>query len=77
MDKEELRREIIRKQAEMEAVQRRMMQYRDAFRDERDALVIRGIQEGIPKKELAMILGVSVTWLNKLVKGEAYRRSTD
>lgn len=70
-------REVLRKQRELEAVTERMTQYRDAFRDERDKAVIRAIEAGIPKKELADMLNVTPQWLNKLKRGEAYRRASD
>jgi ribosome-binding protein aMBF1 (putative translation factor) len=70
-------REVVRKQRELEAVTERMTQYRDAFRDERDKAVMRALEAGVSKKELADTLNVTPQWLNKLKRGEAYRRASD
>lgn len=68
----------------MEAVVVRLRQFRDQFRDERDQWISKALEtaetpgeRAAVKRELCSILGVTPQWLNKLLKGEAYRRSSD
>lgn len=64
-------------QAQYEAVVERMMDYKTLFRDDRDAAVRKALELKVPKTLIAGELKVSTVWLNKLLRGEAYRRNTD
>lgn len=46
-------------------------------REQRDQAVRRAVELGVPKPLIAKKIGVSTVWLNKLLRGEAYRRKTD
>lgn len=55
----------------------RMKSILDFEREERDKAIRRAVELGVPKPALAKKIGVSTVWLNKLLRGQAYRRKTD
>lgn len=77
MNPEEMKEELVRRQAQLDNVVVRMAEYRGMFREERDEWVRECLNNGVSKKDIAEILGVSPQWLNRLLRGQAYRRSTD
>jgi hypothetical protein len=72
-----MKEELVRRQAQLDNVVVRMAEYRGMFREERDEWVRECLNNGVSKKDIAEILGVSPQWLNRLLRGQAYRRSTD
>ena len=74
---DEKKLELVRRQAQYDNVIKRMTEYKALFRDERDEAVRDALAHGVTKKEIVQILGCTPQWLNKLLRGEAYRRSTD
>lgn len=82
--KEQLLKDVQRKQAVIRGVDNRMKKFHVMFREERDVIIHRLLDEAKTpgeriaiKRELCTILGVTPQWLNRLLRGEAYRRSTD
>lgn len=83
-NRDELLNNVRRKQEMIQAVDRRMMEFHIMFRDERDEAIKLLVSEAKTpgernsiKRELCTLLGVTPQWLNKLLRGEAYRRRTD
>lgn len=74
---DEAKQELVRRQAQLDNVGKRMIEYRNMFRDERDEAVREALKKGVTKREVTEILDVTPQWLNKLLRGQAYRRSTD
>lgn len=65
----------------MEAVQARMGQFLDQYRAERNEWIHKAIECAetphdriTVKHEICILLGVTPQWLNKLLRGDAYRR---
>lgn len=77
-------REVGRSHAECAAVIVRLQMFRDMFRDERDEWIVKALDTARTpserleiKRELCVVLGVTPQWLNRLLKGDAYRKGSD
>lgn len=76
---EQALREVRATHEQLVSAQRRLLEIRDTYRMERDEAIRYAISLGgsRAKKEICVIIDASPQWLNKLLRGEAYRRSSD
>lgn len=66
---------VVKAQAQLDAVDKRMAAFKEQFRIERNMAVSKAILEAkVTKQEVADVLGVSPQWVNKLLRDEARRR---
>jgi methionine synthase II (cobalamin-independent) len=75
--KEEAIRELRRAQWQYEGAEKRTQEFREMFRDERDAAIKMAVDARVPKKEIAEIVHSTPQWVNKILRGEAYGRLLD
>lgn len=58
-------------------MEERMKQLMEVEREERDRAIKLAIDHGVPKSKMAVELHITPQWLNRILKGQAYRRRTD
>jgi hypothetical protein len=59
------------------AMEERVKQLVAVEREERDRAIRQAVEHGVPKSKLAAEMCMTPQWLNRILKGEAYRRKTD
>jgi hypothetical protein len=76
-ERELAKEQLKRAQAQLEAAVERMTTFQELFRDERDEAVRKAAEVKVPKTEIAAIVHSTPQWVNKILRGEAYKRRTD
>jgi hypothetical protein len=77
VSKDDALAELERRQQQLEAAGGRMTQFVEMFRDERDDAIRRAKDAGATTREIAPYVKASPQWVNKVLRGEAYRRRSD
>lgn len=65
---------VVKAQAQLDAVDKRMAAFKNQFRIERNMAVSKAIEAKVSRQEVADVLGVTPQWINKLLRDEAKRR---
>lgn len=60
-------------QSQWKAAGERMEQYKVQFREDRDAAICKAVAVGAKRAEVAAITQTSPQWVNKVLRGKAYR----
>lgn len=76
-EQEAILEELRRAQSQFIAAGGRMTQFVELFREERDIVIKKAVEARIPRATIAVIIDASPQWVNKILRGEAYRRSSD
>jgi hypothetical protein len=59
------------------AMEERMKQLIAVEREERDRAIRSAVDHGVTKAKLSAEMHITPQWLNRILRGEAYRRKTD